>query len=121
MSREVIQLADFDPELLIEYAITNSDLTNVYYYLQAMQAEMWPGSWEDIGLAGYYGSSALLHEGVEVRLLLSKDPYLLTRSEAEIKLFARQIENRVAISGVLRPSIVISSKSFSVYSTRASM
>lgn len=96
MSRQVIQLADFDPELLIEYAIINSDLTNVYHYLQAMQAEMWPGSWEDICLGGYYGSSALLHEVVELRLLLSRDPYLLTRSTATIKGFARQRTNRDA-------------------------
>jgi hypothetical protein len=96
MPSRPITLADFDPQPLIEYAITSADLTNVYLYLRAMQAEMWPGTWEDICLGGYYGASALLHEVVEVRILLSRKPYLLTRSETYIKVFARQMESREA-------------------------
>src|SRR5689334_19757522 len=96
MTRPVIKLTDFDPEPLIEYAITTSDLTHVYLYLQAMQAEIWPGSWEDICLGAYYGASALVHEVVEIRILLSLDSYLFTRSKSEIKSFARRIENRHA-------------------------
>jgi hypothetical protein len=45
---------------------------------------------------GYYGASALIHEVVELRMLLRRDPYLLMRTEDEIKPFARQRQNRDA-------------------------
>lgn len=89
MSRPVIKLTDFDPEPIVKYAITSMDLTNVYLYLQAMQAHLTDGTWEEICLGSYYGTSALLHEVVELRILLSRDPYLLTRAGKEIKAFAR--------------------------------
>jgi hypothetical protein len=96
MPRPVIKLTDFDPQPLIEYAITSMDLTNVYRYLQAMQANLTGGTWEEICLGSYYGTSALLHEVVELRILLSRDPYLLTRAGKEIKAFARLPDNRDA-------------------------
>ncbi len=93
MARPVVQLSDFDPEPLIEYAITERDLTSVYQYLHAMQAHLNGGTWEEICEGRYYGASALLHEVVELRILLRRDPYLLTRNEDEIKVFARQAQN----------------------------
>jgi hypothetical protein len=93
MPRQVVKLSDFDPEPLIEYAITDVDLQNVYFYLQAMQAHLTSGTWADIGLGGYYGTSALLHEVVEVRILLNRDRYLLTRTASEVKAFARHKRN----------------------------
>ena len=37
----------FDPKPLIEYAITERDLTNIYQYLQAMQAHFDMATWDD--------------------------------------------------------------------------
>jgi hypothetical protein len=93
MPQPVIKLTDFDPQPIIEYAITGNDLTNIYHYLQAMQAHLTQGTWADICLGGFYGTSALLHEVVEVRILLNRDPYLLTRNRDEIKTFARHRMN----------------------------
>jgi hypothetical protein len=96
MARSIAKLSDFDPQPIIEYAITEKDLTNVYQYLRAMQAHLEEGTWDEICMGGYYGTSALLHEIVELRLLLSRDPYLLTRSVVEIKTFARSARNHDA-------------------------
>lgn len=96
MPRTIIKLTDFDPEPIIEYAISVTDITNVYHYLLAMQRDFWPGTWEDICIGGYYGASALLHEVVELRLLLSREPYLLTRREPAIRALARDPGNRDA-------------------------
>jgi hypothetical protein len=96
MPRLVIKLTDFDPEPIVEYAITNADLKNIYRYLQVMQAHLTNGTWADICLGSYYGTSALLHEVVELRLLLNRDPYLLIHTDAEIKQFVRHSRNRDA-------------------------
>ncbi len=40
MPQPVIKLTDFDQQPIIEYAITGNDLTNIYHYLQAMQAHL---------------------------------------------------------------------------------
>lgn len=96
MPYAVIKLTDFDPQPIVEYAITHVDLTNIYRYLQVMQAHLTSGTWADICLGNYYGTSALLHEVVELRLLLNRDPYLLTRSDTAIKQFARHPKNHDA-------------------------
>lgn len=96
MPRTIIKLTDFDPQPIIEYAISSTDITNVYHYLLAMQRDFWPGTWEDICVGGYYGTSALLHEVVELRMLLSRDAYLLTKREPAIRSFARASGNRDA-------------------------
>ncbi len=96
MAYAVIKLTDFDPQPIVEYAITNNDLANIYRYLQVMQAHLTSGTWADICLGNYYGISALLHEVVELRLLLNRDPYLLTRTDTAIKQFARHPKNHDA-------------------------
>lgn len=68
-------------------------MANVYLYLQAMQPNLDPGTWGDIRVGGYYGTSALLHEIVELRILLHRQPYLLTFAASEIRAFARQPGN----------------------------
>lgn len=93
MRRGRITLANFDPQPIIAYNITSNDLTNVYIYLQSMQAHLPEGTWKEISLGSYYGTSALLHEVIELRILLSRNPYLLTRSKQEIKAFARHSSN----------------------------
>jgi|688.fasta_scaffold468641_2 hypothetical protein len=96
MARIIVKLVDFDQEPIIEYAITERELVNIYQYVQAMQSHLTQGTWEEICEAGYYGASALIHEVVELRMLLRRDPYLLMRTEDEIKHFARQRQNRDA-------------------------
>jgi len=93
MARPIVKLSDFDPDPLTEYAIAERDLTAVYHYLQAMQAHLRARTWDEICEAGYYGTSALLHEVVELRMLLRRDPYLLTRNGDEVKQFARHPQN----------------------------
>jgi len=93
MARSIVKLSDFDQGLIVEYAITEQDLTNVYQYLQAMQAHIDLATWDEICLGGYYGTSALLHEVVELRILLHRDPYLLTRAPQLIKAYARSTAN----------------------------
>ncbi len=78
MSRSTITLDEFDKLPIVEYNITSTDLANVFHYLQVMQAHFVEGTWEEICLGGYYGASALLHEVVELRILLNRDRYLLT-------------------------------------------
>lgn len=96
MPHPTITLDEFDQLPIIEYNITSSDLTKVHRYLQAMQSHLDEGTWEEICLGGYYGVSALLHEVVELRVLLSQDAYLLTRSDEEIRGFARHPDNHEA-------------------------
>ncbi len=97
MSRLTVTLNEFDQLPIIEYNITSSDLTNIYRYLQVMQSHLGEqGTWAEICLGGYYGVSALLHEVIELRILLNRDPYLLTRSDQEIKAFARHLNNHDA-------------------------
>lgn len=96
MARPIVKLSDFDPQPVIEYAITERDLANIYQYLRAMQAHLDLATWDDICLGGYYGTSALLHEVVELRILVNRDPYLLAQSDTKIKVFARLPRNRDA-------------------------
>ena len=96
MVQSILKLSDFDPDPLVEYAITERDLTSIYQYLQAMQAHLDLATWDDICIGGYYGTSALLHEVIEVRILTSRNPYFLAQSASKIKAFARLPQNRDA-------------------------
>lgn len=96
MPPPTITLNEFDQVPIIEYNITSSDLANVYRYLQVMQSHLSEGTWAEICLGSYYGTSALLHEVVELRILLNRNPYLLTRLDEEIKGFVRHPDNHDA-------------------------
>jgi hypothetical protein len=65
-------LADFDPEALEQHNVTAQDIENAYRYVVILQG---PDSkaYADTASGCYYGSSALLHEVVEVRILLERD------------------------------------------------
>jgi len=71
-----MRLADFDPKIVADYNITEKDLDRVVRYLRLLQG---PDALalEDIALGGYYGTSALLHEIVELEILLEREPELL--------------------------------------------
>ena len=71
-----ISLADLDPAIVAQYAITEQDLQRVARYVQLLQGEDAP-TLADIAVGGYYGTSALLHEVVELRALLEQEPELL--------------------------------------------
>ena len=69
-------LADFDPQAVAEHDITADDLRRVERYLWLLQG---PDALtlRDIAIGGYYGTSALLHEVVELDILLEREPRLL--------------------------------------------
>ena len=60
----MIVLADFDPQIVAEYHITEQTLERVIRYVRLLQGEDAP-TLRDIAVGGYYGTSALLHEVVE--------------------------------------------------------
>lgn len=82
----MIQSANFDPQVIAEYSITEDDLDQVTRYLRLLQG---PDALalEDIALGGYYGTAALLHEVVELRILLEREPRLLSLKRRQARAF----------------------------------
>ena len=76
----------FDPQVVADYGITADDLRRVERYLRLLQGAD-ALSLKDIAVGGYYGTSALLHEVVELRMLLARDRRLLRKSPARVKQF----------------------------------
>jgi len=68
--------ADFDPQVVAEYGITAETLDRVVRYLRLLQGPGAPAL-ADIAVGGYYGTAALLHEVVELDILLEREPGLL--------------------------------------------
>lgn len=81
-----INLADFDPTIVAQYAITEQDLQQVALYVRLLQGEDAP-TLADIAVGGYYGTSALLHEVVELRALLEREPELLNWQGHAVRQF----------------------------------
>ena len=81
-----ISLADFDPAIVAQYAITEQDLQRVARYVQLLQGEDAP-TLADMAVGGYYGTSALLHEVVELRVLLEREPELLNWQGHAVRQF----------------------------------
>ncbi len=71
-----VSLADFDPQAVADYDITADDLRRVEHYLRLLQGSE-ALALEGIALGGYYGTAALLHEMVELDILLEREPRLL--------------------------------------------
>lgn len=88
----MIGLADFDQAIIEEYSITERKLELVSRYVRLLQGDEAP-TLRDIAVGGYYGSSALLHEVVELDILLERDPRLLRRSPAEVQRLFRANED----------------------------
>jgi len=80
------QLADFDQEALAEHGVIQRDIENVRRYVAILQG-MDSQTYADIACGCYYATSALLHEVVELRVLLKRDRWLLRRSGQRIKKF----------------------------------
>jgi len=79
----VIRLDDFDPEIIQKHGITLPKLELVLRYVRLMQGED-SLTLRDIAAGGHYGTSALLHEVVELDILLRRDPRLLSRTPKEV-------------------------------------
>jgi hypothetical protein len=80
-------LARLDPVGLTRHQITEKDVRTVEQYLSLIQAHLKGGStWQDIlDYGSYYGTSLLIHEVVEVRLLEQRGLHPLNRSTEELQ------------------------------------
>jgi hypothetical protein len=64
-------LADFDPEAIEQHNITAQDVESAYRYVALLQGTD-SQTYADIAGGCYYGTSALLHEVIELRILLEE-------------------------------------------------
>ena len=85
-------MANFDPEAIEQHNVTARDIENARRYVALLQGT---GSktYADIAAGCYYGTSALLHEVIELRVLLKLDRWLLFRSRQRAKRFLRDNED----------------------------
>ncbi len=81
-------LAGFDPQAVAEYSITTDDLQRVECYLRLLQGPNAPAL-ADIAVGGIYGTAVLLHEVVELRVLLEREPQLLAWDSESVRSFWR--------------------------------
>ncbi len=81
-----VSLAGFDPQVVAEYGITADNLRRVEQYLRLLQG---PDALalKDIAVGGYYGTAALLHEVVELDILLEREPRLLSLKRTQVRAF----------------------------------
>jgi len=79
-------LARFDDKALAQHRITPADIEQVRQYATLLQGPDSP-TLADIAAGCPYGTSALLHEVTELRLLLRRDPHLLARSRQQVSAF----------------------------------
>jgi hypothetical protein len=85
-------LADFDPQAIERHNVTARDIENAYRYVALLQGTD-SQAYADIVGGCYYGTSALLHEVIEVRILLERDRWLLARSRQQVKKFLQDNED----------------------------
>lgn len=79
-------MADFDHEALERHRVTAQDIENALRYVAILQGTD-SQTYTDIAGGCYYGTSALLHEVIELRILLKRDRWLLRRPRQWIKRF----------------------------------
>lgn len=85
-------MADFDHEAIEQHNVTARDIKNAYRYVALLQG-IDSKTYADIAAGCYYGTSALLHEVVELRVLLKLDRWLLFRSRQRAKRFLHDNED----------------------------
>ena len=85
-------MVDFDPEAIERHNVTARDIENAYRYVAILQG-IDSQTYADIVGGCYYGTSALLHEVIELRILLKRDRWLLLRSSQRVKRFLRDNED----------------------------
>jgi len=71
-----VSLANFEPQAVADYDIPADDLRRGGHYVRLLQGPE-ALALEDIALGVYYGTAALLHEVVELDILLEREPRLL--------------------------------------------
>jgi len=81
-----VRLADFDPQVVAECGVTEEDLDQVVRYLRLLQGPDAPAL-ADIAIGGYYGTVALLHEVVELCILLERELKLLKWNRNSVRAF----------------------------------
>ncbi len=86
------RLANFDREALAEHGVTQREIENARRYVARLQGTD-SETYADIAAGCYYGTSALLHEVVELRVLLKRDRWLLFRSRQRAKRFLHDNED----------------------------
>ena len=85
-------MADFDHEAIEQHNVTAQDIETVLRYVAILQGTD-SQTYADIVSGCYYGTSALLHEVTELRILLKRDRWLLSRSPRRVKRFLRNNED----------------------------
>jgi len=88
MLRTIPYLDIFDPEVVIQHGITEGELRRVWNYVTILQGSRSPVL-RDIAAGCYYGTSTLLHEVIELRSLLEREPRLLYWSKDMVREFLR--------------------------------
>ncbi|MBM4464641.1 MAG: hypothetical protein FJ014_03590 [Chloroflexi bacterium] len=86
------RLADFDREVLAEHGITQQEIENARRYVVLLQGAN-SQTYADISGGCYYATSGLLHEVVELRVLLKRDRWLLVRSRQRANKFLQDNED----------------------------
>ncbi len=89
MLQFIPDLAIFDLKAIAQHGITEGDLHRVWRYVTILQGSRSPVL-RDIAGGCYYGTSALLHEVIELRILLEREPYLLFWSKDMVRKFLWQ-------------------------------
>ena len=84
-----MKLTDFDPDIIAAYHVTERDLQNAVRYITILQGRE-SQVLNDLATGGYYGTSVLLHEVVELRILLAREPLLLRKGKKAIGLFLKE-------------------------------
>ena len=85
-------MADFDPEAIEQHSVTAQDIENTRRYVALLQGTD-SQTYADIAGGCYYGTSALLHEVIELRVLLKRDRWLLVRSRQRANKFLQDNED----------------------------
>jgi len=86
------RLADFDQEALAEHGVTQWEIENARRYVALLQGTL-SQTYADIAAGCYYSTSALLHEVIELRVLLKRDWLLLVRSRQRVRRFLHDNED----------------------------
>lgn len=85
-------MADFDHEAIEQHKVTAQDIDNARRYVALLQGTD-SQTYADIAAGCYYGTSALLHEVIELRILLKRDRWLLRRSRRQVKKLLQDNED----------------------------
>ena len=84
MLQSIPDLAIFDLEAIAQHGITEGDLHRVWRYVTILQGAR-SSVLRDMAAGCYYGTSALLHEVIELRILLVQEPWLLTYGRSDLQ------------------------------------